>query len=169
MSPARIAQKTHALVTIGETSRMVDSARQIENLLYTYAERIDAGDFDGVADLFAHGRIHGIPDGPPDTVFTGRQAVRDLYGASTRIYEDSGTPKSKHLTSNAIIAVDDDAGTATCRSYFCVLQATDDLPLQPIVTGRYHDTFHRIEGEWWFESRTMHLDQTGDLSQHLLF
>jgi hypothetical protein len=29
----------------------------ITRLLYTYAERIDGGDFDGVGDLFAHGHI----------------------------------------------------------------------------------------------------------------
>ncbi len=144
-----------------------DSAREIENLLYTYAERIDAGDFDGVAELFRHGRICGQEDGPPETVFEGEAAVRKLYGFSTRRYDD-GTPKSKHLTTNAIIEVDDDAGTATSRSYYTVLQATDDLPLQPIITGRYRDTFHRVDGAWCFDTRTMYVDQVGDLSQHLL-
>ena len=42
----------------------MDSARAIENLLYTYAERIDAGDFDGVAALFEHATVHGVPDNP---------------------------------------------------------------------------------------------------------
>ena len=46
----------------------MDSARVIENLLYTYADRIDRGDLDGVADLFAHGRIHGQEGGGPETV-----------------------------------------------------------------------------------------------------
>ena len=50
---------------------MSDGAREIENLVYTYAERLDAGDLDGVAALFAHGRICGMEDGPPETVFTG--------------------------------------------------------------------------------------------------
>lgn len=146
---------------------MVDSARAIENLLYTYAERIDAGDFDGVADLFAHGRILGQEGGPPETVFEGRDAVRRLYGATTRIYPDTGTPKTHHVTTNARIEVDEEAGTAHCSSYYTVLQATADLPLQIIVTGRYRDTFHRVDGAWWFESRTMYVDQVGDLSQHL--
>ncbi len=145
----------------------MDSAREIENLLYTYAERIDAGDLDGVADLFAHGRIHGQENGPPETVFEGREAVRGLYGMATRIYEDTGTPKTKHLTTNARIEVDDDAGAATARTSYLVTQATDALPLQVIITGRYHDTFQRIDGRWWFDSRTMFVDQTGDLSHHL--
>ncbi|MDO9497297.1 MAG: nuclear transport factor 2 family protein [Nocardioides sp.] len=145
---------------------MVDSAREIENLLYDYAERIDAGDFDGVADLFTHARIHGRENGPPETVFEGREGALRLYEMSTRRYDD-GTPKTHHITTNARIEVDDDAGTATCRSYFCVAQATDALPLQMIITGRYHDTFQRLDGRWWFASRTMFVDQMGDLSQHL--
>lgn len=147
---------------------MPDSARLVENLLYTYAERIDAGDLDGVAELFAHGRIHGVEDGPPETVFEGRDAVRRLYGATTRIHAD-GTPRTRHVTTNAIIEVDEDAGTATSRSTYVVLQATDQLPLQPVITGRYRDTFRRLDGTWWFDTRVMHVDQTGDLSHHLLF
>jgi 3-phenylpropionate/cinnamic acid dioxygenase small subunit len=146
----------------------VETAREVENLLYTYAERIDRGDFEGVAELFTHGRIHGVEGGGPETVFEGRDGVRRLYERSTRLHSDTGTPKTKHLTTNAIVEVDETAGTATARSSYLVTQATDELPLQVIITGRYRDTFRRIEGRWWFESRTMYVDQVGDLSQHLL-
>ena len=145
---------------------MSDSARAIENLLYTYAERIDAGDLDGVAELFTHARIHGQDGGPPETVFHGRDGARAMYEMSTRLYED-GTPKTKHVTTNAIIEVDEEAATGTCRSYFNVLQATPDLPLQPIIAGRYRDTFHVVDGAWCFESRTIFVDLVGDLSHHL--
>lgn len=147
---------------------MTDDARIIESLLYTYAERIDAGDLDGVADLFAHGAIHGLEGGPPETRFEGRDAVRGLYEMATRIYPD-GTPKTKHVTTNAIIEIDADGDTATARSCYTVTQATDDLPLQVIITGRYRDTFHVVEGQWWFHTRTMYVDQSGDLSHHLKF
>jgi SnoaL-like protein len=147
----------------------VDRARLIENLLYTYADRIDRGDLDGVAELFTHGRIHGQEGGGPETVFEGREAVRKLYGMATRIYDDSGTPKTKHVTTNAIIEVDDEAGTATAQSSYLVTQATPELPLQVIITGHYRDTFHRVEGHWWFDTRTMYVDQAGDLSHHLKF
>jgi len=50
-----------------------------------------------------------------------------------------------------------------------VLQQTDALPLQPIICGRYHDTFQRIDGRWWFATRTMFVDLVGDLSHHLLY
>jgi 3-phenylpropionate/cinnamic acid dioxygenase small subunit len=145
-----------------------DAARDIENLVYTYAERIDAGDLDGVAALFAHGRICGVEDGPPETVFEGTARVRQMYEMATRLYDD-GTPKTKHFTTNVRIDVDEDAGTARASAYYCVTQATPELPLQVIVTGHYRDTFHRVDGAWWFDSRTMYVDQVGDTSRHLKF
>ena len=75
-----------------------------------------------------------------------------MYQNSTRLYP-CGTPRTKHVTTNAIIEVDDEAGTAAARSYYTVFQQLDDFPLQPIITGRYHDTFHRIDGVWWFDQR----------------
>jgi hypothetical protein len=72
------------------------------------------------------------------------------------------------VTTNAIIDVGPN-GTASARSNYTVLQATDELSLQPIVTGRYHDTFHRIDTTWWFDTRVIFIDQTGDLSHHLRF
>jgi len=145
-----------------------DAARDIENLVYTYAERIDAGDLDGVAALFAHGRICGVEDGPPETVFEGTARVRQMYEMATRLYDD-GTPKTKHFTTNVRIDVDEEAGTARASAYYCVTQATPELPLQVIVTGHYRDTFHRVDGAWWFDSRTMYVDQIGDTSRHLKF
>ena len=147
---------------------MADSARDIENLIYAYAERIDAGDLDGVAELFAHGRIRGMEDGPPETVFTGTAGVRAMYDMAIRLHDD-GTPKTKHLTTNVRVDVDDAAGTASSTAYYLVTQATSELPLQVIVTGRYRDTFHRVDGSWWFDTRTMYVDQVGDTSQHLTF
>jgi ketosteroid isomerase-like protein len=147
---------------------MSDDAREIENLIYAYAERIDAGDLDGVAALFAHGRICGVEDGPPETVFEGTERVRAMYEMATRLHDD-GTPKTKHLTTNVALHVDAAAGTARGSAYYCVTQATPDLPLQIIVTGRYKDTFHRIDGTWWFDTRIMFVDQVGDTSQHLKF
>lgn len=147
---------------------MTDDARIIENLLYLYAERIDAGDFAGIADLFEHGRICAVPDAPPEATFVGVEGVRRMYDAATRLYED-GTPKTHHVTTNAIIEVDEEAGTANSRSYYTVTQATPDLPLQIIITGRYHDTFKRVDQEWCFDTRIMFVDQIGDLSHHLLY
>ncbi|MEE2673382.1 MAG: nuclear transport factor 2 family protein [Myxococcota bacterium] len=147
---------------------MADGAREIENLLYTYAERLDAGDLGGVADLFAHGRIKPAADASPDETFDGRDRVLEMYRSATRLYQD-GTPRTRHITSNAIIEIDDETGIGSARSYYTVVQQTEDLPLQPIISGHYHDTFQQIEGRWWFDTRIMFIDLLGDLSHHLLY
>jgi len=148
---------------------MADPAREIENLLYTYAERMDAGDLEGLADLFAHGRVAPSPDAPPDQTFEGRERVLALYRGSARIYDDDGTPHTKHVTTNAIIEVDDGADSASARSYYTVFQRVGDMPLQPIIAGRYHDSFRRIDGRWWFDTRIILVDLVGDLSRHLQY
>jgi 3-phenylpropionate/cinnamic acid dioxygenase small subunit len=145
-------------------AREPDSARQIENLVYAYAERIDAGDLAGVAELFRNGRIQAAPG----VCFEGADAVRGLYESATRLYDD-GTPRTRHVTTNVTVEVDDDAGTGSARSYYTVFQQTDELPLQPIIAGHYHDTFHVVDGQWAFDTREMFVDLTGDLSHHLLF
>ena len=141
----------------------MDDARQIENLLYTYAERIDLGDFEGIAELFTHALITSPQGGETK----GYDAVLALYQESTRLYSDNGTPHTKHVTTNPIIEVDGDK--ATCRSYFTVLQSLPELHLQPIISGRYHDEFEKVDGKWRFSQRTMLPELFGDLSQHLLF
>jgi hypothetical protein len=147
---------------------MTDPARAIENLLHTYAERIDAGDLEGVADLFTHGRIQASLDATPEQTVDGRDKVLAMYQGSTRLYDD-GTPRTKHVTTNSIIEVDANEKQASARSYFTVFQQTADLPLQPIISGRYRDTFQKIDGRWWFNTRIMLVDLVGDLSHHLLF
>lgn len=97
----------------------------------------------------------------------GREAVAALYRGAVRIHED-GTPRTRHVTTNVIVEVDDSAGTAHARSAYTVFQQTSELKLQPIVSGRYHDTFQRRDGRWWFDTRTMFIDLVGDMSCHLL-
>jgi 3-phenylpropionate/cinnamic acid dioxygenase small subunit len=143
----------------------MDAETTVTHLIFAYAERIDAGDFEGVADLFAEGRI--TAEGS-DRVRAGRDEALKMYQRSTRIHEDTGTPKTKHVITNLVIELDDKAGTARARSYFTVLQATPELPLQPVMAGRYHDSFERRGGSWRFGHRHIICDLFGDLSQHLL-
>ena len=134
--------------------------------MYSYAERIDAGDFEGVAALLADAEVSGAGGTP----VRGHDAVLAMYEGSTRRYPDDGTPKTKHVTTNLLIEIDSPAGRATCRSYFTVLQAVPgDLVLQPIIAGRYEDEFVRAAGAWRFSRRHMIPDLIGELGKHLLF
>ncbi|MFI1337887.1 nuclear transport factor 2 family protein [Streptomyces sp. NPDC020845] len=137
----------------------------VPHLIYRYAELLDSGDFAGVGELFADAVIKVQETG---TQYTGRDEVASMYEEWVRIYPDNGTPHTRHITTNLMLDVDDHAGTATCRSYVTVLQCTDVLPLQPILSGRYHDKFRRVEGIWRFEHRHMINEYLGDLSQHLM-
>lgn len=136
----------------------------ILNLLHRYAECIDDGDYAGVGELFRDGTLVG-PDGTP--LATGAEAVTRLYERTTRLHED-GTPRTHHVTTNLVLEVDEEAGEARARSYYTVLQATPDVPLQPIVAGRYHDVFARTDGRWHFRERRMFVRLVGDLRHHLL-
>jgi len=112
---------------------------QITNLLYRYAECIDTGDLDGAAELFGHARIRV---GAEETI-EAAQLLR-IWKSLIVLHAD-GTPRTKHVTTNPIIEVDEEAGTASCRSYYTVLQQTDEFPLQTIVTGRYHDRWRQYQ------------------------
>lgn len=90
-----------------------------------------------------------------------------VWKQHVKIYS-CGTPCTKHVITNPIIEIDETSGRATIRSYYTVLQATNELPLQPIAAGRYHDEFERFGQTWRFCFRDYSLlELTGDLSFHL--
>jgi 3-phenylpropionate/cinnamic acid dioxygenase small subunit len=132
---------------------------EITELLYRYAELIDAGDFDGVGELLSRGSFMGV---------SGAQSIAKLFAKTTRRYPDHGnTPRTRHLVLNPIVELRGD-DTAASRSTFCVLQDTETVPIQPIVVGRYFDEFGRDDGGWFFTERTVEIQMTGDVSAHLM-
>lgn len=133
----------------------------ISNLIATYAELVDDGDFGGLGALLADATFIGS-----DTPVKGQVAIEKMFTDYVIRYED-GTPRTKHVTTNLAIEVDEEKDTAVSRSYFVVLQALPALPLQTIASGRYHDSFHRRAGTWAFVERRVHLDLVGDVSHHL--
>jgi ketosteroid isomerase-like protein len=88
------------------------ASEAITKLIYTYAERIDAGDFAGVAEVFAHATL--TFEGFGEAV-AGRDAIEALYTRTTRRYED-GTRRTKHVMTNVMVDVADDGETASGRA-----------------------------------------------------
>jgi len=153
---------------IGATISSVQetAAEAITKLIYTYAERIDEGDFAGIGELFKHATI--TFEGFGDAV-TGPDAIERLYTRSTRRYED-GTPHTKHVMTNVMVDVADDESTASSRSYFTVLQAVPGaLALQPVIAGRYRHGYERVDGRWRVTTMHITIDLVGDLGHHMLF
>jgi len=143
---------------------MSDDWHAIETLIMTYAERVDLGDFAGVAALFEHA-TYRAENGGQIMSQEGSAAVQATFDNLVRRYPD-GTPRTKHVTTNLIVAVDGAAATSRC--YYTVLQQTDVLAIQPIIAGRYHDRFEKVDGVWRFADRLIFSDLIGDLSQHLM-
>jgi len=137
------------------------SYRAIENLIASYAELVDDGDFAGVGTLLGQATFTG-----GSGTVSGRDAIEKMLRDNLIVYED-GTPRTKHIVSNLAIELDEEAGTAVARSYFTVLQALPGLSLQPIVSGRYQDHFERRDGAWCFVERRVRSDLVGEVSLHL--
>jgi 3-phenylpropionate/cinnamic acid dioxygenase small subunit len=144
-----------------------DDKLAITELLYRYAELIDAGDFDGVGQLLARSTFGG----PASGSVLGAESIGKLFAMTTRRYPDHGnTPRTRHLVLNPIVELTGD-GTASCRSTFCVVQDTEAVPIQPIVVGRYCDAFRRdpdVAGGWYFTERKVDVQMIGDVSDHLM-
>jgi len=135
----------------------------IRNLLGRYCELMDAGDYDGVGELFTDG---ALADEHGNEFARGAIAVAASYTRTNKPHGD--TPRTKHLVTNTVIELDEDGDGATARSSYLVLQATDAMPLQPIITGRYRDRFARDDsGGWRFAERRFFVDLVGDLREHL--
>ncbi|MDY0072339.1 MAG: nuclear transport factor 2 family protein [Thauera sp.] len=139
-----------------------DPYTAIPQLLYRYGEAIDQGRLEDAAAMFRHARIHTGRSQPlnADELLALWQRILVIYPC--------GTLRTRHLITNPIIELDADGTRASCRSCYTVLQATEQLPLQVIVSGRYHDQFALIDGEWCFTERDYRqMDLVGELSAHL--
>lgn len=141
---------------------MNDDHEDIRSLIHAYAERIDEGDFDGVAELFQHATVVSA-DG---SEFRGRDVLRQLWANAVHLYEN-GLPNTRHLVTNVDVRVAPDRCTATARSYVTVMQATPSLPLQAVAVSIHRDRFAKVEGAWRFTERRDAQALVGDLSHHV--
>ena len=140
---------------------MLSDERAIENLVARYAFLVDDGDFEGLGELLD---ACALTLGPGPAVH-GSAAIAQLARAALMTYDD-GTPRTRHVTTNVLIEIDDSGVAARSRSYYTVLQALPDFPLQPIATGTYHDRFEKRDGRWRFVERSVQTRFAGDTSRH---
>jgi hypothetical protein len=140
-------------------SSTFDDYLAITNMLARYSELLNLGDLDGLGELFRHGRITAT--GTTNT-WEGSEAITAMYRDS--IVLPSKLPDSLHFTSNLQIQIDGER--ATGKAYFVAMHQSPS-GIMPILAGRYHDTFRKVEGRWWFDHRHMIADLEGDLSTHL--
>ena len=121
----------------------------IREVLAEYCFRLDGGDYDGMAALFAE-------DGTWDTAFgkaTGRSGIAQL-ARDIRARAGADRPRAIHLVTNIVIALDGDA--AKVRSNWTVVQnSADNAPGGPKIGsgGGYADELVKGDGKWLFRYR----------------
>ena len=121
----------------------------IRELLAEYCFRLDGGDYDGMAGLFAE-------DGTWDTAFgkaSGRTAIAGL-ARDIRARAGDNRPRAIHLVTNIVIKLDGDA--ATVRSNWTVVQnSPTNSPGGPKIGsgGGYADQMVKEGGRWLFRYR----------------
>ena len=141
---------------------------EIKNVIYRYADLIDRGNLRAVAAMFSQGKIVAVNGDGQRSEIVGEEAIYGMYTSFTRLYQDNGSPHTKHMTTNVIVDIDKAGNTASSQAYTVVFQAVDDFPLQPIIGVRYYDKFAKSEDGWHFTERQMDSHLFGDLSRHLL-
>ena len=143
---------------------VLTDADRIRGLLGTYCRLVDAGDFAGVGAMMAAATLRA-EDGT--LLATGADEVERMYAGLVRRHDD-GTPGTQHVVCNTTFDEPAADGSVTVRSSYLVVQAVPGLPLQPVITGSYVDTFaHDERRGWHFTDRRFGIGRAGDLSHHL--
>jgi hypothetical protein len=102
-----------------------------------------------------------------DHTQSGPGEIAEGFRRATQTYPQGGA-RTHHISTNLIIEVDEEAGTATCQSHYVMYQATDELPLQPINAGRNFDRFERVDGTWFWKHRYITVLLSGNMQHHLV-
>ena len=119
---------------------------EVQEFIHRYASMVDTGNFDGLGDLFRHGRIRTRDERGIESQWVGRDAIRNVFAQTVRTWD--GIPRTKHLVSNLSVNVDANGPRAVCRSYYTVLHEAPGTPVHIVICGRYEDTFEVIDGSW---------------------
>lgn len=128
--------------------RALEDEREIRELIVRYAQRLDARDHKGYAQLFAR---DGRWSGQMGDV-TGPEAIEQMliegFGAPPEGFRNT---KNFHLMSNIVIEIDGDTARAESRLVYFARSA-EARPVA-MLAGRYRDELVREDGRWRFQFR----------------
>jgi uncharacterized protein (TIGR02246 family) len=110
----------------------------IRDLLARYCHNFDAGDADGVAELFTDDGVFD-PGAPGFDPLEGREVIRGFVGTMP-------AGMVHHMTTDTAYDVSGDVATGTA-SFFVVAKGA------LVTTGRYHDDLARVDGAWRIQRR----------------
>lgn len=134
----------------------------IESLIFRYTRYVDTCQWENLGNLFAHAVITA---NKTHQRLEGAEVIGNYWKAINKQY-DNGTLNTQHVVTNLEFDAQPD-GAVSVHSCFTVLQATPNLPLQPIACGRYTDVFEKADGAWRYRSKQIDVTLVGNMSQHL--
>ena len=154
------------------TVQLAQARFVIEEIIFRYAELLDAGDLEGLSALFARGSIKpavGETAKGAEEVFRLFASVVKFYDADENLvpYERGQcTPRTRHITTNLIFDFDNAVMEANVRSVFTVYQTLAGRN-EIVAGGRYVDKFVRTLQGWHLNEREIIVENAGDMSRHL--
>ena len=113
----------------------MSSREEILHLMSIYGFTMDTGGLGGFAGLFANGEWEMEGAEP----FRGKEHL--LAGLDSVILYGDGTPRTKHVTANVELEIDEGAGKAKSQACVTVFQKTDSFPCAVTSVDRVQAPF----------------------------
>jgi hypothetical protein len=138
--------------------------REIMTIVSQFAWHIDRHEWAAIGELFSD--LTYTSPGIDNTSVSGSAELAAFYEKVTTEMDrrwagdadDAKTVGHKHVFTNHVLEVSDDAMSATCRYYGTVLSFSAAKPLQPRWSGRYEDRFEKRGGRWRIVGRRQETD-----------
>ena len=144
----------------------------LRSLIHRSTRLQDAGNVEGLAELFSRGEIVFAGVGE---VFAGTEGVRALMRRHL-FYDANGnhanpellyaTGRALHFVSNIDIFAGAD-GSLGAESHFLIVQQHGASPPQIIIGGRYRDSFAQAEGVFYIQRRIVEVHFIGETGAYL--
>jgi hypothetical protein len=125
---------------------------EIRRLQDAYADIVSRRRFDELSEVFPEGMVLDLDLRDHTRRFTGPAEIGEFIGQTLAQFEFF---QFNILGTRVLLRVDDDADRAAGRMYMTELRQTPSGHWSQIY-GVYHDRFARVDGRWWFASRTYH-------------
>jgi 3-phenylpropionate/cinnamic acid dioxygenase small subunit len=126
-----------------------EDREQIRELYARYAYTVDFGQYHEWVQCFTETGVFESP------IF-GQHKGSDGLLKFTALYKESqGGSQVRHVMSNLTFVIEGDKATGGCylSYYHC-----KDGKVALAALGRYEDRLRKVNGDWRFESRKVHLD-----------
>ncbi len=140
------------MTDLAERIERLEARQAIADLVHTYARYVRADEPEKIASLFLPDATfevaQGHPDRPERTVSLLHRSQKELHDMMSSM---KGKPHPVPLIRNLVIEVDGDTASVNC-----VMDGAIYTPegTKGAFMGEYRDTCRRIDGRWYFASRS---------------